>query len=112
MPEKKNSAVVILMTAPDGAVAESIGRTLVEERLVACVNIVPGLRSIYRWEGELQVDAEALMLAKARLADVDLIVTRVAELHPYDVPEVLATEVVAGLGDYLDWVKDETERGR
>jgi periplasmic divalent cation tolerance protein len=112
MPEEKNSAVVILITAPDGEVTASIGRTLVEERLVACVNVVPGLTSIYRWKGELQVDTEVLMLAKARRADVGAIAARVAELHPYEVPEVVATEIVAGLGAYLDWVQDETEPGR
>ena len=82
-----------------------------EERLVACVNIVPGLRSLYWWEGEVQSSDEVLMLAKARKDDVEAVAARVRELHPYEVPEVIATEVVAGLDAYLDWVSSETERG-
>ncbi len=109
---EKNNAVVILVTAPDADVAASIGRVLVEERLAACVNIVPGLRSLYRWKGELQDEPEVLMLVKARRQDVDPIAARIVELHPYEVPEVVATEIVAGLGAYLDWVQAETERDR
>ena len=82
-----------------------------EERLVACVNIVPGLRSLYWWEGEVQSSDEVLMLAKARKDDVEAVAARVLELHPYECPEVIATEVVAGLDAYLDWVSSETERG-
>jgi periplasmic divalent cation tolerance protein len=107
----RNSVVVILVTAPDGQVAESLARVLVEERLVACVNVVPGLKSLYWWEGSVQSSDEVLMLAKARKGDVEAVAARVRELHPYEVPEVVATEVVAGLDSYLDWVNSETERG-
>jgi periplasmic divalent cation tolerance protein len=109
MPER-NIAVVILVTAPDGQVAAEIARRLLEERLVACANIVPGLRSLYRWEGEVQDDSEVLMLLKGREQDVEVIAERVQELHPYSVPEVVATEIVAGLDAYLDWIRAETER--
>ena len=109
---ERNTAVIILVTAPDGDAAASIGRTLVEERLAACVNIVPDLRSIYRWKGQVQDDPEVLMLVKARREDVGRIADRIVELHPYEVPEVVATEIVAGLGAYLDWVQAETERDR
>lgn len=102
--------MVVLVTAPDGGTAESIGRKLVAERLVACVNIVPGLRSLYWWRGQLEESDEVLMLLKARREDVSSIAARVRELHPYEVPEVVATEVVDGLGAYLDWVQSETER--
>ena len=106
----RNNAVVILVTAPDAEVAGSIGWTLVDERLAACVNIAPNLRSIYRWNGEVQDDPEVLMLIKARRDDTDAIVARVEQLHPYRVPEVIAVEIVAGLGTYLDWIQAETER--
>lgn len=107
----RNSVVVIFVTAPDGQVAERLARHLVEDRLVACVNIVPGLKSLYWWEGSVQSSDEVLMLAKARREDVGTVAARVRELHPYELPEVIATEVVAGLGEYLDWVASETERG-
>jgi periplasmic divalent cation tolerance protein len=107
----RNSVVVILVTAPDGQVAEQMARKLLEERLAACVNIVPGLRSLYWWEGEVQSSDEALMLMKARKQDVGAVAERVRELHPYEVPEVIATEVVGGLEAYLNWVRFETERG-
>lgn len=109
MPER-NIAVVILVTAPDGQVAAEIARRLLEERLVACANIVPGLRSLYWWEGAVQDDSEVLMLLKGREEDVEVIAERVQELHPYSVPEVVATEIVAGLDAYLDWIWAETER--
>jgi periplasmic divalent cation tolerance protein len=106
----RNNAVVILVTAPDAEVAGSIGWTLVDERLAACVNIAPNLRSIYRWRGEVQDDPEVLMLIKARRDDLDAVVARVEKLHPNRVPEVIALEIVAGLETYLDWIQAETER--
>lgn len=107
----RNNVVVIFVTAPDAETAASLGRALVEERLVACVNIVPGIRSLYRWEGRVQDSAEVLMLLKARGRDFQAIAARVGDLHPYEVPEVIGIEIVAGLGAYLDWVQSETERG-
>ena len=109
MPDS-NKFVVVLVTAPDGETAETIGRKLLEERLVACVNVVPGLRSFYWWRGQIEESDELLMLLKARREDVKSIATRVRELHPYEVPEVVATDIVDGLGAYLDWVQAETDR--
>lgn len=111
MAETRNHAVIILVTAPDAEAASSIGRALVEERLAACVNVIPGLRSIFRWEGAVQEETEVLMLVKARRADVEAISARVRELHPYEVPEVIAAEIAAGLDAYLEWIATETERG-
>jgi periplasmic divalent cation tolerance protein len=106
----RNNYVLILVTAPDAQVAEALARTLLEERLVACVNIVPGLRSLYWWEGEVQASDELLMLLKARGADVDAVTERVRGLHPYEVPEVIAADISGGLQAFLDWVSAETER--
>lgn len=107
---ERNPVVVILVTAPDESVAGDLARRLVEERLVACVNVLPGLRSIYRWQGEVEEAGEVLMILKARRVDVGAVAERVEELHPYEVPEVIALEVTAGHAPYLDWVRSETGR--
>ncbi len=98
---------LVLVTAPDAEAGARLGRALVDERLAACVNVVPGLRSIYRWEGEIQDDAEVLLLVKTRADRLENLTTRVRELHPYDVPEVLVLAVDGGSADYLDWVRAE-----
>jgi periplasmic divalent cation tolerance protein len=110
MPDR-NNFVVFFVTAPDAQCAEALARKLLEERLVACVNIVPGLRSLYWWEGEVQTADEVLMLLKARRTDIDAVTERVRGLHPYEVPEVIAADISGGLQAYLDWVNAETERG-
>lgn len=102
--------VTILVTAPDEPVATGLARALVEERLAACVNVVPGITSLYRWEGSVQQDGEVLLVIKARREDVGLIAARVRELHPYDLPEVVAMEVAGGSEPYLGWIYRETER--
>ena len=99
--------VTVLMTAPSADEAEAIVRRLVEERLAACGNIVPGAASIYRWEGSVQRDAEAVAVLKTTRRRVPALLGRARELHPYDVPELLVHEVTAGSEDYLDWVRGE-----
>ncbi len=99
---------LLYCTCPDTDTAQGIARALVEQRLAACVNIVPGLRSIYRWKGELQDDAECLLLIKTRAARVKAVSETIRSLHPYELPEVIAVPVVAGLAPYLDWVRDHT----
>jgi periplasmic divalent cation tolerance protein len=96
--------VLVTVTAPAHDVAERIVTTMVEERLAACGSIVPGVTSIYRWEGAVQRDSEVQILFKTTRAVLPRLVSRVAELHPYDVPEVLALPVTAGLAAYTDWV--------
>ena len=98
---------VALVTAPDEDVARSLARALVAERLVACVNVVSGLRSVYRWEGEVQEDAEVLLVLKTRADRVEALTERVLALHPYDVPELLCLPVMGGSPAYLDWVRTE-----
>jgi periplasmic divalent cation tolerance protein len=107
-----NKVVVILVTAPDVKSAAEIARDLLARRLVACANIIPGIHSLYWWKGELEESDEVLLVLKARREDVTAIAEQVRDLHPYDVPEVVATEVVGGLEAYLEWVGAETERGR
>jgi periplasmic divalent cation tolerance protein len=102
------AAVVVLVTAPDAETAAGIGRRLVEERLCACANLLPGLRSLYWWEGAVQDEDEVLMLIKTRPSLVDALTRRVEALHPYDTPEVIALTVTAGSAKYLRWIEDST----
>jgi len=97
---------VVLVTAPDVEVGARLARTLVGEGLAACVNVVPGVRSIYRWEGAVQEDAEVLLVAKTTAAGFAALSERVLALHPYEVPEVIALPVIAGSPGYLAWVRD------
>lgn len=97
----------VLVTAPDAPTAERLASTLVEEGLAACVNVVPGVVSIYRWKGEVQRDAEVLLVAKCRARGFEALRRRVVELHPYELPEVLALPVEEGHPPYLAWVLGE-----
>ena len=99
---------VVLTTFPDEESARRVGRTLVEERLAACANVVPGVVSIYRWEGAVETAEERLVLLKTRAALVERLAERLVALHPYAVPEVLSLEVDRGAAAYLRWVADET----
>ncbi len=101
-------ALVVLVTTPSPERAAEIARAVVEERLAACGNVVPGLRSIYRWEGKVQDDAEALLVLKTTRARFEALRDRVLALHPYEVPEVLALPVEAGSAPYLAWIAGET----
>ena len=101
---------VVFVTAPDGEVALLLARALVEERLAACVNVVPQVRSVYRWEGAVEEDEETLLVAKTTARRVADLTARVRELHPYDLPETLALPAsgAGGSDAYLDWVRAET----
>ena len=109
MPER--GVRVVLVTGPEPATLETIGRVLVEEQLAACVNIIPGVTSVYRWEGEIRADSEALAVIKTTEDCVQAARLRVAELHPYDVPEFVALEVVEGSPAYLQWVRESVATG-
>lgn len=99
---------VVLVTAPDAETGRGIAQALVRERLAACVNLVPGLHSIYRWEGAVEEGEETLLVIKTRQDRCDALEKRVLELHPYDVPEVLVLSVAGGNRAYLDWVARES----
>jgi periplasmic divalent cation tolerance protein len=98
-------AVVVLVTAPPEG-ASDLGRTLVDERLAACVNVVPGVTSIYTWEGKREEATESLLVIKTRPERYPALERRVLELHPYAVPEVLALPVQAGASAYVRFIRD------
>ena len=100
---------IVLVTVPDAETAKKIARALVEERLAACVNVVPGLTSVYRWEGEVREDAELLLVAKTTDDALEELGERVRALHPYSVPEILAIEADRGFERYLAWVKENVK---
>jgi len=99
---------VVLVTAPDAETAARIARALVEERLAACGNVVDGVRSIYRWEGEVEDAREALLILKTRAEVFERLRDRVLEMHPYECPEVLRLDVADGLPAYLGWIASGT----
>ncbi len=100
----KNKYFMVFCTCPDEAVAGSIARTLVAERLAACVNRVTGLRSTYAWEGAIHDEAEVLLLAKTTGEQLANLSTRIQALHPYDVPEIVGVEIGEGSERYLAWI--------
>ena len=102
------SHIVVYVTVPSRAVGEQIAQTLVESNLAACVNIIPGICSVYKWQGEINHDDELLLIAKTRVALFDQLETIVKQIHPYDVPEVIGMPIVAGSNDYLTWINVET----
>jgi len=97
-------ALVVLVTVPDAEAGAALARSLVEARLAACGNVVPGLRSIYRWEGRVHDEPEALLLLKTTRAGFEALREAVLRLHPYQVPEVVALAVEAGSAPYLAWL--------
>ena len=101
-------ALELHVTMPDKERATALAHALVDEGLAACVNIVPGVRSIYEWDGRLQEEEEVLCLIKTRQAVFDRARDRILALHPYEEPEILAFAVDDGSPDYLDWLKRAT----
>lgn len=99
--------IVVLITAGSMEEGRKIANALVEEGLVACVNIVPQVNSIYRWEGEMCDEREVLLIAKSRREVFERLASRVKELHSYEVPEIIALPIVAGSEDYLKWIDQE-----
>jgi len=103
--------VVVLVTTATANEAAHIARTLVEERLAGCANVIGPIRSLFRWEGKIDDATEHLLLVKARAADFALVERRVRALHSYEVPEVIALPIGAGSAPYLAWLANATERG-
>jgi len=101
-------AIVVLTTVSNEDEAVTLVRELLDRRLVACGTLVPGARSLYRWQGQVADEREVLILLKTRSARVAQLQTAFKELHPYKVPELLALSVDTGLEKYLEWINGET----
>lgn len=98
--------LIVLVTTANAEEAARIAEVLVSERLAACVNIVPGIESIYRWEGKVTRDSESLMIIKTTGERYDTLELRVKELHSYSTPEVIALRIDRGSEQYLKWITD------
>lgn len=101
--------LLVLITAPDLETARKLAQALVARKIAACVNISPGLTSIYSWKGALEEDQEVLMMVKTRKELLEsLLIPLVREIHPYELPEIIALPIVGGSQAYLDWIREET----
>ena len=99
---------LILCTCPDQNTAENLANHLVDERLAACVSIVPGITSVYRWEGRRETGTELLLLIKTRDDLYSRLEKRITELHPYELPEIISVSLNEGFPAYLDWITQNT----
>ena len=99
--------VLAFCTCPDAATASCIAEALVGERLAACVSVLPGMQSVYRWQGSVQRADEVQLLIKTLAARMPALAKRIVALHPYELPEVVAVEAAAGLPAYLEWIFTE-----
>lgn len=109
MPDQP-AAQIALITCPDEDCARQIATALIEQRLAACVNILPHLTSVYRWQGQIEQDAEHLLLAKlpADAPRFEALRDTVQAMHPYELPEIVAVPITNALPDYLQWIIDAT----
>ena len=100
--------IIVLITAQKEEEAAEIAKDIVAKKLAACVNIVRGVRSIYRWRGKTEDEEEVLLVVKSRLTLFPDLMQRVKELHRYTVPEIIALPIMEGAEEYLGWLKEET----
>jgi periplasmic divalent cation tolerance protein len=98
--------IAVFVTAPSREEGENIGRRLVEEKLAACANLVPGIFSVYRWKGAVETAAEVLLILKTERTLLDEVVARVKAMHSYEVPEVVALPLTGGSSDYMKWLEE------
>ena len=102
--------LLVMTNLPDMPAAKAMAQQLVEQHLAACVNIMPGVHSVYRWQGALEEAGELSLLIKttgSRYAELEAVIKA---MHPYQVPEIIALPIVGGLPQYLDWIAEETKR--
>ncbi len=99
----------VYITASDRDEAVRIGTALIEDRLAACANVIDGARSLYRWEGEVRDDPEAVVILKSRTELMDALASRVKEIHSYDVPCIVSWPILGGNAEYMSWLAAETD---
>ncbi len=102
--------LIVITNCPDEETANAIALAVVEEQLAACVNILPRVQSVYRWQGNVESAAEIPLLIKATTRNYPALEARIKALHPYDVPEIVALPIARGLPAYLNWVAAETHQ--
>ena len=102
------NAMIVITNAPDRAVAEKIARALVDQKLAACVNILAQCSSVYRWQGTVETAAEVPLLIKTRADIYPAVEAVIKDLHPYELPEIVAVPVAHGSSEYLDWINAAT----
>lgn len=107
-----HQALLVLSSAPNEEVAEQLARLLIEQRLAACVNIMPTMRSIYRWEDKVDEAKEVAIQIKTVAAHYTQLEAAIKAVHPYTVPEIIAIPIVDGLPEYLAWIRQETNKDR
>lgn len=106
----KSAHLIVLSTCPDEAVAESIAEVLVSQKLAACVNILPKIRSIYAWKGNIERDNEVLLLIKTQKAQFQALEQAIVQHHPYELPEIIGVSVETGLAQYLNWIDTSLDK--
>lgn len=105
----KSGVRICYITVPDQLAADSLSNALVKNKLAACVNVIPGIKSTYLWEGKINNDFELLLMVKTRAQLTEKVAAFIKENHPYDEPEFICTDVTSGLPGYLNWVHESTE---
>ena len=99
---------LVLCACPDQSTAQNIAEQLVDKRLAACINILPGVTSIYQWQGKRETAQEHLLLIKTTDEVYEALEQAITNLHPYELPEVIAVSITRGLGPYLNWISEQT----
>ena len=105
-----DQALLVLTNVPDLECAQLVARTLIESRVAACVNLLPAVQSMYRWQGQIEEATEITLLIKTTSQHYDSVQQAIVKLHPYNVPEIIATPIVAGYTPYLHWIDTETAK--
>lgn len=103
-----NAYLIVLNTCPNQEIAEKIASTLVDCGLAPCVNIIPGVTSIYKWQGKREISQEYLLVVKTRADAYQSLEKSIKELHPYELPEIISVPLANGLADYLAWINENT----
>jgi periplasmic divalent cation tolerance protein len=109
MPVPTRPQRVVLVTCPDRDSAEAVAGHLVAEGLAACVNIVPGISSVYQWQGKIEQDDELLLIIKTHVQRLAALTKAVQAVHPYELPEVVAVPITEGLDGYLNWIDESVD---
>ena len=103
---RNNTLILVLCTCPDGQVAEKIAEFLVTEKLAACVNILPGIRSIFSWRGKIENEKEQLLVIKSIEQNYAALESAIKTQHPYEVPEIIAAPITLGSAEYINWIQE------